>query len=64
MKNYKVTFITNQQFNKETLKMENHNRVRCTLPIAYLRKLNITKDEPNVVIELDETKKCLIIKKA
>ena len=64
MKNYKVTFITNQQFNKDTLKMETHNRVRCTLPITYLHKLDITKEEPNVTVELDETEKCLIIKKS
>lgn len=64
MKNYKVTFYTNEQFNRNTLKMETHNRVGCTLPMIYLNFLGINKDEPNVTVELDETNKCLIIKKA
>ena len=64
MKNYKVTFYNYEQFNRGTLKMENHNGVRCTLPVTYLKKLDITKDEPNVTVELDEYNKQLIIKKA
>ena len=64
MKNYKVTFYTNEQFNRNTLKMETHNRVGCTLPSVYLNTLGVNKDEPNVTVELDETNKCLIIKKA